>query len=63
METVRVARGNIEIGGGRLVLIAGPCQAESRELCLETAEFLKGLCAELGVGYKGFCQVGLNIAL
>ena len=51
METVRIARNNIEIGGGKLVLIAGPCQAESRELCLETAEFLKGLCAELEIGY------------
>lgn len=51
METVGIPRNNIEIGGGKLVLIAGPCMAESRELCLETAAYLKSLCAELDIAY------------
>ena len=34
-----------------LVLIAGPCAAESKELCLEVASELKALTIELGVGY------------
>jgi 2-dehydro-3-deoxyphosphooctonate aldolase (KDO 8-P synthase) len=32
------------------VLIAGPCQIESREHALETAESLAGLCARQGLG-------------
>ncbi len=49
MRTVEA--GKVVFGVGRLVLIGGPCQAESLELCCEVAEFLKGLCAELGVEY------------
>ena len=49
MRTVEA--GKVVFGAGRLVLIGGPCQAESLELCCEVAEFLKGLCAELGVEY------------
>ncbi len=41
----------VEIGSGRLVLIAGPCMAESYEICASAAEFLKNLCAKYGVGY------------
>ncbi len=32
-----------------LVLIAGPCAAESKELCLEVASEIKSLTEELGV--------------
>jgi len=39
----------IEVGNGKLLLIAGPCVAESAELCLETASFLKGLAAKLDI--------------
>lgn len=42
---------NVVIGDGRLVLLGGPCMAESRETCLETAAFLKELCAKLDIGY------------
>ena len=42
---------NVVIGNGRLVLLGGPCMAESRETCLETAAFLKELCAKLDIGY------------
>ena len=42
---------NITIGSGRLTLIGGPCTAESKDLCLEVADFLKELCAELDINY------------
>ena len=41
---------NVTIGQG-LTLIAGPCVAESRELCLKVADYLRGLCADLNVQY------------
>ena len=44
-------RPGVVFGGGDLVLIAGPCMAESLEVCLEAGTFLKGLCARLGIGY------------
>ena len=34
-----------------LFLIAGPCVIESEELALETAAFLKALCAKLGIHF------------
>jgi len=36
-------------GGGPLVLIAGPCVIESRELTLSVAETLRDLCADAGL--------------
>ncbi len=42
---------NFTIGDGGLVLIGGPCMAETMELCFEVADFLKELTAELGMGY------------
>ena len=41
----------ITIGDGKLTLIGGPCTAESRDLCLEVADFLRELCAELDINY------------
>ncbi|MBW3622414.1 MAG: 3-deoxy-8-phosphooctulonate synthase [Armatimonadetes bacterium] len=38
-------------GGRRVAIIAGPCVAESRELCLHVARTMKGICDRLGVGY------------
>ncbi|MFP3938418.1 MAG: 3-deoxy-8-phosphooctulonate synthase, partial [Phycisphaerae bacterium] len=43
--------GNVPVGEGGLALIAGPCVAESRELCLRVASEMSKLCDELGVGY------------
>lgn len=43
--------GNLVIGDGRLTLIGGPCMAETRELCLEVAEYLRDLCEELKIQY------------
>ena len=44
-------RPGVVFGGRGLVLIAGPCMAESLELCLEAGTFLKDLCGRLGIGY------------
>jgi 2-dehydro-3-deoxyphosphooctonate aldolase (KDO 8-P synthase) len=35
----------------RIFLIAGPCVAESEQLCLDIAGQMKELCASLGIGY------------
>lgn len=49
MKEIKI--GNVTIGNGQLVLIGGPCMAETPEVCMKTAEYLKNLCAELGIGY------------
>ncbi len=50
MNTVSV--GPVRIGpGAPLALIAGPCAAESRDLCLRIGETLRDACATLGLGY------------
>lgn len=38
-----------EILKGQFFIIAGPCVAESEEICLSTASFLKDLCKELSI--------------
>ena len=43
--------GSVRIGGGPLVVIAGPCLAESLDLCCEVAESVQKLCAERGFPY------------
>lgn len=43
--------GSVTVGGGTLVLIAGPCLAESRGLCEEVAGSLKETCLSLGIPY------------
>ena len=43
--------GNVEIGAGRLVLIAGPCVAEDLQLCLDTAAALCDICEKLDIAY------------
>jgi len=42
---------DIEVGGSSLVLIAGPCMAESQEICDEVAGTLSEICRDLGIGY------------
>ena len=42
--------GDVEFGAGPLALIAGPCMAESRDLCLRTAERVAEIARRLGVG-------------
>lgn len=43
--------GNVEIGRGRPVVIAGPCLAESLDLCRMVAERMRLVCETLGFGY------------
>lgn len=43
--------GNVVIGSSNLAVIAGPCMAESLELCLTVAGHMKALCDRLGIGY------------
>ena len=49
MNSVKVSD-SVVIGGGKLVLLGGPCMAESQETCLEVADFLTKLCAKLDIG-------------
>lgn len=41
----------ITVGAGRMLLLAGPCAIESPEICLEIAEHLSAICAELNINY------------
>ena len=50
-EAHRVRVGALEIANDLpFVLIAGPCQLESREHAFEMADALSGLCGDLGIG-------------
>lgn len=51
MTTHSCTIGNVAVGKGKLVLIAGPCMAESLSLCLTIAEHMADVCRQLGVGY------------
>lgn len=42
---------DVVFGGERLVVIAGPCLAETEDLCLRVAEQMQSLCIKLGFGY------------
>ena len=42
---------NMTIGGDRMVLFAGPCAAESYDICIETGTKVKALCEQLGIDY------------
>ncbi len=41
----------LTIGGKQLVLFAGPCAAESYDICMETGTRVKEICTKLGIGY------------
>lgn len=43
--------GSVEIGGPSLVVIAGPCLAETSDICLQVAGHMSELCSRLGFGY------------
>lgn len=43
--------GDVKVGSDRLTLIAGPCMAESSELCHEVASEMVKITQELGCGY------------
>ena len=43
--------GSFSIGDPILTIIAGPCLAESRDLCLNVAEHMQALCREMDFNY------------
>ena len=43
--------GALTVGGPRLVIVAGPCMAESAAICQEVAGSLSETCLELGLAY------------
>lgn len=47
----KVKVGDITIGEGRFVLVAGPCVLESLEMALEVAAEVKNMCDDLGLAY------------
>ena len=53
-ESSVIKAGDIEIGGGRLVIMSGPCAVESREQLMETAFAVKKAGAQIlrGGAYK-----------
>ncbi|MDA8090212.1 MAG: 3-deoxy-8-phosphooctulonate synthase [Nitrospiraceae bacterium] len=52
MKTAKVKILNEEIGGdGPLLIIAGPCVIESREVVFHTASRLKEICSSLGLPF------------
>jgi 2-dehydro-3-deoxyphosphooctonate aldolase (KDO 8-P synthase) len=42
---------SITLGADRLVLFAGPCAAESYDICMETGTAVKAICRDLGIDY------------
>src|SRR5688500_2858083 len=49
-EKVSIAK-NITLGGDRMVLFAGPCAAESYDICMETGSKVKALCSKYNIDY------------
>ncbi len=50
---MKISSGSTELvlGGKKLVLMAGPCVIESRDMCFSIAEQVKAICIRLGIGY------------
>lgn len=51
VRTIDAGGLSIGPGSGRITLIAGPCVAESRQLCLEIAHAAKEAATQAGLGY------------
>lgn len=49
-EKVSLAE-NILLGGDRMVLFAGPCAAESYDICMETGSHVKDICGRLNIDF------------
>ena len=41
----------INVGGGKLAIFAGPCVAESEEVCFQIAEYMAELCQKYDLNY------------
>ncbi len=50
-ETPTDIAGRYTVGQDRMVLFAGPCAAESKDICLRTGTHVKALCEKLGIDY------------
>jgi len=72
VEETRVKVGDVEIGGDRIIVIAGPCSVESREQLLETAREIRPAGASMIRGgafkprtlpysFQGLGEEGLKI--
>jgi 2-dehydro-3-deoxyphosphooctonate aldolase (KDO 8-P synthase) len=46
-----VRAGSVTIGDGGLTIIAGPCLAESEDVCMRVAERVQNICDRLGFPY------------
>jgi 2-dehydro-3-deoxyphosphooctonate aldolase (KDO 8-P synthase) len=51
MSIVSAPVGPFSIGDPALTIIAGPCLAESKDLCMRVADVMVPLCKELGFNY------------
>jgi len=51
MSLLNCTIGDVEIGRGRLALIAGPCMAEGRDMCFMVAEKLAENCRALDISF------------
>ncbi len=51
MSITPIRAGSVTIGDGSLAIIAGPCLAESLDLCYEVGEKLRSICAKLSLPY------------
>lgn len=49
-RSVTIANG-LTAGGDQMILFAGPCAAESYDICIETGTKVKEICAKLGIQY------------
>jgi 2-dehydro-3-deoxyphosphooctonate aldolase (KDO 8-P synthase) len=49
-DNVRIAD-SITLGGDKMVLFAGPCAAESYDICYETGAHVKAICEKLDIQY------------
>lgn len=49
-KTVKIGE-HIVLGGEKMVLFAGPCAAESYDICMETGWHVKHICEKLGIDY------------
>lgn len=49
-EKVTIAK-DISLPGERMVLFAGPCAAESYDICMETGAHVKSICEKLNIDY------------
>ncbi|HEX8039526.1 MAG TPA: 3-deoxy-8-phosphooctulonate synthase [Chryseosolibacter sp.] len=49
-NSVNISQG-ISLGGNTMVLFAGPCAAESYDICMETGKEVQRICRKLGIHY------------